>query len=1459
MCINTLIAIYYTLILALIVSSLVLEDVIGQTLIYIMSLAIVVINGLLQSDLFAYNPNVVVQGSLNQDLIRAFKAGFEDAKAGILTRDIYLDCKWNKDYRTFSYTLGNIYGVVEVIFNIASNFEKDAKQELDAIASYTVTQVIKLGKTNGYAPWGKLLDEYFKTSYPPGYYGMLVNKLCSVHRSRYNLFQWISRKTMYLPSQVIWYIEDGSKTVVNFREHLTEIQDYFQNAMYENYWVNNYTEKIVTSNTLIVQAAHIHFDKALSILEIRSMLNPDGIVGERKKEEVTRNDYLDKIVQMILIIIVITMFYRIEYTTLISAANLNYAMVWSIFFGGYLFLCNLKGNSDDLFMRRVLKMALLMALIKPMFTVVAHLLVGSIAVVVLLLFVCIGRCPVCGKHALAFHFCTRVSTECPTNRKFISFNTNELCLSGSILATVFHTEWSEFRRVGPFADGVTDEVIRSFTRYLLSSGKGYKIPDEDVTLNWSIMFCRLNQLNLQVTYIDEGVTEFYTYPGAAKTLKINLVYNALDNVYHCLFDPSDVTFSVDQVRGQKKSNKKQLSKDAVPKAKVVDKKVEGVNLAKSSQRPTKKQPPNPVQNNSSPKQIANAVKRTVVSVVSKLVKSEGPQKNDEPQRKLSDVKPKVNENSGGSVDALKAKLLQDLSRCLKVPVLRRLNHTVCMRKHFNLANVEDFNRCLRHGREIQLWNEVKFRQRKTMYNKANTISTQADDLPSMGTFESQTDSIVASNEKEVVEPEVDPDTKTAIIFIYSYPRMLLELTVNLLQGKIMFLPLVRMLEVVVEFTERCLHIIGGRLKKITRLCPYTYSIKYGSEGIVVQYSEKLALEIKKWFYGGLAVVEAKTKIYLASHKDQADLFRGSWLYAIAVYSDEDDQLDMNPQGFLNKMKETVEMMTGKIQNADGHYPSVKGVPRIQKFNRFCSACTQADPMQKVGIEINPSCRTDCFTHRVVNYCLGEKVYQIFDKLYPANCVHGSIAAVSNRLYKYFGDDVNNPKFDWKQWGDDFIVRVDKFTDYDHYVEGEQDLTSILAKHGGKKGEAYQRAVESTTFPKFAKLILKNEPVKMKDYFGATIPDKPRGIISSGKFLTVIFHHICNHLETQFLSNGFCAKGLNNMDKANLLCAKAGQYKYYFCTDGTRFDAHVNRYLVKFERYVIDQWCNRYNMSFNWKLFERKILGNDDLSIRMPLGGRKSGDPWTSFFNCLINCSVGLYFKEKDGIDFLNDGDDMVWFSNDPELYKEIISFYAKLGIETRVEEICTELTEIQFCQCKPYQSASGWILVRSPMKTLQGLVYWREKPYSEQWYCLMCAKLICTLQQYPSHPSIRNIAIHFLSLYGLKLKKYLAKRNITEIDLLMSRGIEVNPTIERSGFVPEVGDWIFELWGIDVEQYFSVLEEFEYILFHKCAFTEAREQTWDYPVGDFTVEDLVQKIIVEGDLNYKSDYVHEFK
>jgi hypothetical protein len=247
-----------------------------------------------------------------------------------------------------------------------------------------------------------------------------------------------------------------------------------------------------------------------------------------------------------------------------------------------------------------------------------------------------------------------------------------------------------------------------------------------------------------------------------------------------------------------------------------------------------------------------------------------------------------------------------------------------------------------------------------------------------------------------------------------------------------------------------------------------------------------------------------------------------------------------------------------------------------------------------------------------------------------------------------------------------------------------------------------------------KMFVKNERMDLKD------PMKPPRAIQGrtpryNLELQRYLHQIERFLFHRGNSKRVTTKGLDQFKKAQLLkeCWDSFSDPVCILADHSRFDSRQHtQWLLSEHQY--------YERFYDGDEYLRELLHAQINNfghtrngvIYSVVGTRASGDVNTSLGNSLSNIAILCYWlRHIPNKRLLVDGDDSVIFIERNDLSRVNALDIECLGFETKYS-IVDEFEHVDFCQCKPVKASYGYVMVRSPERTISRATVCIEHQYT---------------------------------------------------------------------------------------------------------------------------------------------------
>jgi hypothetical protein len=187
------------------------------------------------------------------------------------------------------------------------------------------------------------------------------------------------------------------------------------------------------------------------------------------------------------------------------------------------------------------------------------------------------------------------------------------------------------------------------------------------------------------------------------------------------------------------------------------------------------------------------------------------------------------------------------------------------------------------------------------------------------------------------------------------------------------------------------------------------------------------------------------------------------------------------------------------------------------------------------------------------------------------------------------------------------------------------------------------------------------------------------------------------------------KGLSLSARADLCVEKWGRFSNpcALSIDASRFDKHCSEQVLQIEHMFYCSllgWDPELVKLLSWQITNKGFLNGWKYGCQ---GRRMSGDMNTALGNCLLMCCmVGAALEGLD-YDLLDDGDDCLVFMDKSSLdaiRKRLLLWFPKFGFKlTGLNDVATDLSEIEWCQSKLVETEVGWRFVRLPTKVLTSM------------------------------------------------------------------------------------------------------------------------------------------------------------
>lgn len=279
----------------------------------------------------------------------------------------------------------------------------------------------------------------------------------------------------------------------------------------------------------------------------------------------------------------------------------------------------------------------------------------------------------------------------------------------------------------------------------------------------------------------------------------------------------------------------------------------------------------------------------------------------------------------------------------------------------------------------------------------------------------------------------------------------------------------------------------------------------------------------------------------------------------------------------------------------------------------------------------------------------------------------------------------------------------------------------IEKYSGRKKRVYLEAQESlklvplTSKDYSVKSFVKAEKITDPTRDPRTIQARgPRYGVALGNYLKPLEHLLYNvqgsrNLRRVLPRGRLIAKGLDMVQRANLIVERIAEFGCVLGIDASRFDAHVTTAMLSVEHSIYlrayrgDKQLERMLQA---QLVNRGITGSG-IRYKCP-GGRMSGDMNTALGNCMIVIVTMAVAMQRLGLppsqwSLLCDGDDTLVFIKPHQLEyvrQGLVDIWAESGQSIKIECVAYEPEEVRFCQGSPVCTSSGWKMVSDPVRVL---------------------------------------------------------------------------------------------------------------------------------------------------------------
>jgi len=249
-----------------------------------------------------------------------------------------------------------------------------------------------------------------------------------------------------------------------------------------------------------------------------------------------------------------------------------------------------------------------------------------------------------------------------------------------------------------------------------------------------------------------------------------------------------------------------------------------------------------------------------------------------------------------------------------------------------------------------------------------------------------------------------------------------------------------------------------------------------------------------------------------------------------------------------------------------------------------------------------------------------------------------------------------------------------------------------------------RDVRISAFVKAEKLAIHNKPDPTPRIIQ---PRTSRFHVEYGRFIKPIEKVIYAAIDKVF-GGRTVMKGLNAQEVGNVIYEKWSRFREPVAVslDASRYDQHVSKALLLWIKSAISPFIPLYHRREFHRLFDWKLRTHG--FARCPNGfvkyvvdyGLCSGDMDTSLIGILGDTSMLYTYLHQLDIDaeVVNMGDDAVVILERRDLARFmalIEPWFRMMGFKIKAEEPVYRIEHIQFCQCRPVYTPSGYIMVRN--------------------------------------------------------------------------------------------------------------------------------------------------------------------
>lgn len=292
-------------------------------------------------------------------------------------------------------------------------------------------------------------------------------------------------------------------------------------------------------------------------------------------------------------------------------------------------------------------------------------------------------------------------------------------------------------------------------------------------------------------------------------------------------------------------------------------------------------------------------------------------------------------------------------------------------------------------------------------------------------------------------------------------------------------------------------------------------------------------------------------------------------------------------------------------------------------------------------------------------------------------------------------------------------------------------------YNGRKRKVYERAVSMLqarglrNSDSYCSTFLKAEKIN----FDAKVDPAPRVIqprsplynVRVGCYLKLFEKALFGAFRRVF-GYAVVLKGMNASQVGMALWESWSMFKRPVAVglDASRFDQHVSVEALRWEHSIYNSVFKSPELArlLKQQLYNKGYARTDGHLVRYTTQGcRMSGDINTSMGNCLLMSCMVIAYCEAVGVRhrLANNGDDCVLIVELGDLHKldGIDRWMLELGFTLTREKPVTVFEQIEFCQCHPVWTESGWRMVRNihtaPSKDCVSIPGWSDMEDVYAW------------------------------------------------------------------------------------------------------------------------------------------------